>query len=109
MLRRPRDPTPFGRVVRPRLDPNRRLLWQFDVAHIRGGPGDHLPIEITARPILVQRVSQAEYILELVVVFVAATEILVNRYARRVHRRILTREQIGNIPLFIFPIDVLFL
>jgi hypothetical protein len=108
MNRRQRDPTAFGRVVRPRLDPERRLLWRFDSDHIRGGPANDVPIIIRARPIDVPGVALDDYVLELAIVFQAAMEILVNRYAHRVHRRTLPRNQIRTLPIFFFPTDVFF-
>lgn len=107
-MNRKRTPTPFGRVVRPRLDPQRRLLWRFDSDHIRGGPANHVPIVIRARPIDVPGVALEDYILELAIVFQTAMEVLVNRYARRVHRRGLTRDQIRDLPIFFFPTDVIY-
>ena len=106
MLRRPRDPTAFGRVVRPRLDPERRLLWIVNSDHIRGGPANHVPIKITARPIDVPGVSLAEYIFELVLAFRGAMEVLVGRYVHRFHRRTLSVPAIRNLPIFFFPTDV---
>lgn len=108
MLRRPRDPTAFGRVVRPRLDPERRLLWLVNSDHIRGGPASHIPIRITARPIDVPGVALEEYIFELVLAFRGLMEILVNRYVRRFHRRTLSAASIRNLPIFFFPTDVPF-
>lgn len=107
MLRRQRDPTPFGRVVRPRLDPERRLLWRFDSDHIRGGPADDVPIIIRARPNEVPGVALEDYILELSVIFQTLMILLVNRYARRVHRRTLREATIRDLPIFFFPTDVL--
>lgn len=108
MNRRQRTPTPFGRIVRPRLDPDRRLLWHFTSDHLRGGQANDVPITIRATPIAVLNVPVEDYIFELASVFQTLMIVLVNRYARRVHRRNLTLDQIRDLPIFFFPTDVLF-
>lgn len=82
-------------------------LWSFVPSHVRDGPVDGLPITITAHPIEMRGVGEAEYWEHLVQGFKVTLRVLVKNYIRRsgnIAR--MTDAQINSLPIYVHPTDI---